>query len=132
MGLDFIRKLEPVNYVLKSNHRPETGFIAQDVEKIDPQFPGINKPSNEKGFYSLTSTDFIPAIVRAIQELGQKEKIAVASEIDKRLNNLETLSATLALLLILTISFCIYMCFKLRKMNSKFNNTTSYSCHQTS
>lgn len=71
-GLDFVKKLRPVDYTLISNNKAETGFIAQEVEEVDGAFPGVNKPANDADFYSLTYTDFIPALVKSIQELSDK------------------------------------------------------------
>jgi len=71
-GLDFVRKLQPVDYVLKDSGKPDTGFIAQDVESIDPAFAGINKPTHEGDAYSLAYTAFIPSLVKSIQELDLK------------------------------------------------------------
>ena len=71
-GLDFVKKLRPVDYTLISNNKAETGFIAQEVEDVDGTFPGVNKPANDEDFYSLTYTDFIPALVKSIQELSNK------------------------------------------------------------
>jgi hypothetical protein len=75
-GLAFIRQLRPVDYTLIDSQKPETGFIAQEVEAVDPSFPGVNKPKNDKAFYSVAYTDFIPAIVKAIQELDAKANTA--------------------------------------------------------
>jgi hypothetical protein len=71
-GLDFIRKLKSVDYVLKDSNKVETGFIAQDVEAADPSFPGLHKPKGDKGMYSLMYTSFIPAIVKSIQEIDER------------------------------------------------------------
>lgn len=71
-GLDFVRKLQPVDYVLKDSGKPDTGFIAQDVESIDPAFAGIHKPTHEGDPYSLAYTAFIPSLVKSIQELDLK------------------------------------------------------------
>lgn len=71
-GLDFVRKLQPVDYVLKDSGKPDTGFIAQDVESIDPAFAGINKPTHQGDPYSLAYTAFIPSLVKSIQELDLK------------------------------------------------------------
>ena len=71
-GLDFVRQLRPVDYVLIDNQKKQTGFIAQDVEAIDATFPGVVRPAHEKDFYSLTYTDFIPAIVKSIEQLDQR------------------------------------------------------------
>jgi hypothetical protein len=75
-GLAFIRQLRPVDYTLIDSQKAETGFIAQEVEAVDPSFPGVNKPKNDKAYYSVAYTDFVPAIVKAIQELDAKAHTA--------------------------------------------------------
>jgi hypothetical protein len=77
-GLAFVRQLRPVDYTLLANQRKETGFIAQEVEAIDPSFPGVHKPQNAQDYYSVAYTSFIPAIVKALQTLDTKTHAAVA------------------------------------------------------
>ena len=52
-----------------------TGFVAQDVEKTAQQigydFDGINHPQNDKDNYSLAYADFVPSLVKAVQELSK-------------------------------------------------------------
>jgi len=74
-GLDFIRQLRPVDYVLIDSQKAETGFIAQEVEAIDTSFPGVIRPAHEKDYYKLAYTDFIPAIVKSIQELDRGARL---------------------------------------------------------
>ena len=96
-GLSFITQLRPVTYnidVDKENEilgikdisdYPEkydvekkvlSGFIAQEVEaaakKIGYEFNGISKPKNEKGIYSLSYASFVMPLVKAVQELNDK------------------------------------------------------------
>lgn len=107
-GLDFIKKLRPVDYLLTSNGKRETGFIAQEVEEADPKFEGINKPTSDKDFYSLNYTDFIPSIVRSIQELDQRSKRSINnSEVASQISKLELLVS----LLLATISLLVGVCF---------------------
>jgi hypothetical protein len=73
-GLEFVNQLRPVDYDLKASNKPETGFIAQEVELIDPSFPGVIKPAHDQDYYSLTYTDFIPSIVKSIQELDVRTR----------------------------------------------------------
>jgi hypothetical protein len=75
-GLSFIRKIRPVDYTLISNKKSSSGFIAQEIEAIDPTFPGLNKPVSDSDFYSLTYTDFIPSIVKSIQELDARTPVS--------------------------------------------------------
>jgi len=70
-----------------------TGFIAQDVEKaaaeISYDFNGVDKPQNENSLYGLRYGEFVPPLVKAVQELSKKndekdEKIdALRKEIDE-------------------------------------------------
>ena len=55
-----------------------SGFEAQEVEKaaaaIGYNFSVVVKPQNEKDHYSMVYSDFIPSLVKAIQELKRKTK----------------------------------------------------------
>ncbi len=97
-GLDFINKLRPVTYNMdvtglnKFLHADEklfskdmisskeqkvyTGFIAQEVEKaandVGYDFSGIKKPGSDKSFYALSYADFVPPLVKAVQQLSKQ------------------------------------------------------------
>jgi len=99
-GLPFIMKLHPVTYHLDmekmaafmktpdgSRERAseeakekvlQTGFIAQEVEKVAQElgydFSGIDKPSNENGYYGLRYAEFTVPLVKAVQELNKQNK----------------------------------------------------------
>jgi hypothetical protein len=49
--------------------------VAQDVEKsaqeIHYDFDGVNHPQNDKDNYSLVYADFVPSLVKAVQELSK-------------------------------------------------------------
>jgi hypothetical protein len=52
-----------------------TGFVAQDVEKaaefVGFTFSGVDKPKNiDQSFYGLRYADFVPPLVKAVQELS--------------------------------------------------------------
>jgi hypothetical protein len=52
-----------------------TGFVAQDVEKaaglVGFDFSGVDKPKNiDQSFYALRYGDFVPPLVKAVQELS--------------------------------------------------------------
>ena len=55
-----------------------TGFIAQDVEvaakKIGYDFSGVDAPKNENDFYGLRYAEFVVPLVKAAQELDQKNE----------------------------------------------------------
>lgn len=119
--LSFIRKLRPVDYTLISNGQPQTGFIAQEVESADPNFPGIVKPQNDRDFYALTYMAFIPAIVKSIQQLDARlEKLAPAGSASAPASVSGSVSdsstapacADLSLLkwLVLFLSVCVLSC----------------------
>jgi hypothetical protein len=92
-GLDFIMKLKPVTYLKSSNaitrltQNKETpdypgkyesdqivqsGFLAQDVEKAAKDanytFSGLHVPKNSKQLYSLSYSEFVVPLVKAMQE----------------------------------------------------------------
>jgi hypothetical protein len=113
-GLTFINKLKPVTYNLElkkfdkflgkkdslinsmqadyavSEKKVHTGFVAQDVEKsareINYDFDGVNHPQNDKDNYSLVYADFVPSLVKAVQELNDslvKSNASLQSQIDE-------------------------------------------------
>jgi hypothetical protein len=67
-----------------------TGFVAQDVEKVAHEmsfdFSGIDAAKNEKGLYGLRYSDFVPPLVKAVQDLSAENE-----ELKKRLSKLEAL-----------------------------------------
>lgn len=116
-GLDFITKLRPVTYHLdmdamaKGLNTPDslrnkeseavkgkmlqTGFLAQEVEKtaqaLNYDFSGVDKPKNDNDFYGLRYAEFTVPLVKAVQELDDKNKALEKQN--------EELKKTLALLL---------------------------------
>lgn len=93
-GLNFILKLKPVTYTIdikklnsdlgytdstfsmsdvkEAGDRIQTGFIAQDVEKIAKElgytFSGVDAPQNENDHYGLRYAQFTVPLVKAVQE----------------------------------------------------------------
>lgn len=92
-GLDFIMKLRPVTYyksmdaitqLTGNKETPEyagkhdadkvlqSGFLAQEVEQaaksINYYFSGVHVPENDKQLYSLSYSDFVVPLVKAMQE----------------------------------------------------------------
>ncbi len=121
-GLAFVNKLRPVDYILKDNKKPETGFIAQEVEEVDPNFEGINKPKEGEKYYSLTYTDFIPSMVKSIQEIDAKlEQLPAQKEShnQKRIGLLEFACILLGALLLLSIGFSVYIFKRLNNLQKK-------------
>ncbi len=98
-GLTFINKLRPLTYHIdlekfeqfsgrkdstlnamkpelqKAEQKLRTGFVAQDVEQaakdVNYDFDGVNHPKDEKDHYSLVYADFVPSLVKAVQELSK-------------------------------------------------------------
>ncbi|MEP6465765.1 MAG: tail fiber domain-containing protein [Parafilimonas sp.] len=117
-GLAFINKLKPVTYNLEikkfdqflgkkdslinsmakeyavSEKKMHTGFIAQDVEKSAQQihydFDGVNHPQNDKDNYSLVYADFVPSLVKAVQELSK-----INDDKDEKIDSLQKQNADL-------------------------------------
>lgn len=102
LGLNFITRLQPVNYNYISDKTKvrHDGFIAQEVEQVmkdlNLPFSGLKKSSN--GTYSLAYSDFVMPLVNAVKEQQQQiddlkkqnEKLA------QRMLALEELSAKIA------------------------------------
>jgi hypothetical protein len=99
-GLAFISKLRPVTYRLDMNaianfyNDPDSlrsleseklkaaelqiGFIAQEVEAVAKElnfdFHGVEAPQNEQSHYGLRYAEFVPSLVKAVQELAEENK----------------------------------------------------------
>jgi hypothetical protein len=74
-----------------------SGFIAQDVEKaadkLNYHFSGVDKPQMQDGLYGLRYSDFVVPLVKAVQELSQRND-SLQSENDdlkKRFEELKSL-----------------------------------------
>jgi hypothetical protein len=74
LGLDFIKKLQPVSYVFKKGDGSERyGFIAQDVEKAIGHASGIvTRQDDPAKTYGLNYTDLISPVVKAVQQIYAK------------------------------------------------------------
>jgi hypothetical protein len=69
-SLDVIAKLRPVTYEWKepTDHRPagtHTGFIAQEVEKVKPEWVG----TDDQGFKNLNTNDLPVLLVDSVRTL---------------------------------------------------------------
>ncbi|HRC32851.1 MAG TPA: tail fiber domain-containing protein [Bacteroidia bacterium] len=66
----------------------QTGFIAQEVEatakKIGYQFDGVNAPTNPTDNYSIAYSQFVPSLVKAVQEVDKEN-----SELKNKVSSLE-------------------------------------------
>jgi hypothetical protein len=76
-GLEFISRIKPIVYEKQcgENSIEELGFSAQNVERVAHdlglEFPGLSQSPSD-GIYYLRYNDFIPALVKAIQEISEK------------------------------------------------------------
>ncbi len=120
-GLEFITKLNPVTYTIDikkldqflgksdslmnskdfqggyaiAEKKIRTGFVAQEVEKTAAQigydFDGVNHPQNETDNYSLVYADFVPSLVKAVQEQQQ-----IIGDLQKQIDDLKILVTNLS------------------------------------
>lgn len=74
-----------------------TGFVAQDVEKaadsVGFTFSGIDKPKNiDQSFYGLRYDDFVPPLVKAVQELSASsdKKDSTINALQGKFDSLQT------------------------------------------
>ena len=80
VGLDFVKKLRPVEFIYNnaSNEERSLGFIAQEVQKVINS-AGLVKSGMvtpfENTLLGLKTTELIPILTRAIQE--QQEQISI-------------------------------------------------------
>jgi hypothetical protein len=78
-----------------------TGFIAQEVEtaakKIGYDFSGVYHPQNDKDPYGLSYSDFVVPLVKAVQELSQKndELKNENTQIEKELDDIKAMLSKL-------------------------------------
>ena len=100
LGLNFIENLRPVEYTRKNDasNNKEWGVIAQElkatIEQLNYKNAGIiSEDTTENHYLSVRYTDLIAPVIKAIQELSEKDKEIdslkkkVESQ-DKLLNNL--------------------------------------------
>jgi len=116
-GLEFISLLNPVTYkmdmdaIAKFHGTPDesrlkdseqakaairyTGFLAQEVEKaaqtVNYDFSGVDVPQHKRDNYSLRYAEFVVPLVKAVQELDEKnEKLEEENnEKDEKITDLE-------------------------------------------
>lgn len=90
VGLDFIRKLRPINFNLKvgTNKEMQQGLIAQEVkavmDELDVNFSGYYAPTDKeaKGMRMLAYSKFVLPLINSVKE--QQEQIEeLRAEIDK-------------------------------------------------
>ncbi|MCB0458043.1 MAG: hypothetical protein KDC91_09895, partial [Flavobacteriaceae bacterium] len=76
----------------------QIGFIAQEVEEaansLQFDFHGLDRPENENDHYGLRYAEFVPVLVKALQEQQKeittlKEEISQLKQLEVRLKQLE-------------------------------------------
>jgi hypothetical protein len=123
-GLSFVRELQPVSYkvdygmlanmmgedVSSDSSDPlnvartrlssitQVGFIAQDVEevirRVGIDFQGVKSPDSADGLYSISYAEFVVPLVKAVQELDDKNS-ELADENQKLKDKLEQILSRL-------------------------------------
>lgn len=73
LGLDFIKKLNPVSYIRISDEAKKTeyGFIAQEIDETLTQFGATNNgiiTKDDAGMYNVRYNDLLSPMVKAMQE----------------------------------------------------------------
>ena len=96
LGLDFIKKLNPVSYVRNNDEskKIEYGFIAQELEEALNNSDATNNgiiTKDDAGMYSVRYNDLLSPMVKAIQELEEENQILKNQnlELEKRLKAIE-------------------------------------------
>ncbi len=96
LGLNFIKKLNPVSYIRKNDESKKTeyGFIAQELDKTLNDFGAINNgiiTKDDEGMLSVRYNDLLAPMVKAIQELTEEnDKLKAKNEdLEKRLEKIE-------------------------------------------
>jgi hypothetical protein len=118
-GLGFINKLNPVTFDLISSGAKGSGFIAQEVEQVDPLFSGVKKPRSTDDYYGITYTDFIAPMVKSIQQLDAKiNKMAADDTHSDDAELLSTLKFFYMIVFALTL-LLIYLFVSLVRLNKK-------------
>jgi len=86
-----------VNYE-SMERKLQTGFIAQEVEatakELNYEFDGVNAPKNDNDHYSISYSQFIMPLVKAVQELNE-QKIQQDKKINDLLSTIEGLNAVI-------------------------------------
>lgn len=81
MSLEIVKKLKPCEFKWKDNkafnmdEKIHFGFIAQEIEKILPKNKYGIVSKDLEGYLSIRYAEFIPLLVKAIQELEEKIKM---------------------------------------------------------
>ncbi len=124
------RYLPDAEAMAKDKEYTHTGFVAQEVEAtakaIGYAFDGVNAPKNPTDNYSIAYGQFVPSLVRAVQEQQQiiemlQKQVEVAKaeipvQIGKKLSIIEEQNKKIELLL-----------KEIQKIKEQLNNVTNKS-----
>jgi hypothetical protein len=81
-------RVQPDSYYQAASKTVHTGFIAQEVEasarQIGYQFDGVNAPTNQSDYYSLSYSQLTVPLVKAVQELSVEN-----DQLQKKLKQIE-------------------------------------------
>jgi hypothetical protein len=86
-ALSSIMNLNPVNFLYNyqsDDAKPNTGFIAQDVQKVINNVVDLSDKSDEHSYLGVNMSGFVPYLVKAIQE-----QQSLINKLTKRLDILE-------------------------------------------
>lgn len=94
MSLEIVKKLKPCEFKWKDidvlyqdiqyqDDKIHFGFIAQEVDKIFPKKKYGIITDGKEGYLSIRYAEFIPLLVKAIQELEEKVKMLEEQNVDK-------------------------------------------------
>ena len=81
LGLDFINKISTKKYyynqsptggVANGTGAHHRGIIAQDIAPIAGDFAGLHAPSSTGDYYGVDYNQFVPVLIKAVQELSQE------------------------------------------------------------
>jgi len=109
-----------------------SGFVAQEVEetasKFGYDFSGVYKPANDKDVYGLSYAEFVVPLVKAVQELSNKndDKDKMIEELKAKNNELENRLAKVEAIVLSNNSSAgnISVAYIKQNMPNPFNNTT--------
>lgn len=89
-GMNFVNKLIPISYDWKEGGKKDTGFAAEEVEKIDPRFVTYNKQGQIEGVrYNRLTAVFVNAFKEQQQQIEAQQKLIEIQQ--RQLNEMKKL-----------------------------------------
>ncbi len=86
--MSFVNQLRPISYDWKDGGMKDTGFGAEDVEKIDPRFVVYNDKGEVEGVkYNRLTTVFVNAFKEQQQQIEAQQKLIEAQQ--RQLNEMK-------------------------------------------